>query len=181
MRDEDFDIFEDKENFIIYKITNKEQRNPDISNLQTKKEILQLVNQKNKFDYNKKLLDEIRDKKFTETNFEQLGKDKIQSITINSINDNKKFEINSIKMLYSLPINTITLINDDDDKIYLAKIKNFVDLKLDANSKDYDLSINKENTRMRTSILQSYDLFLNDKYNVNINQIAINNVKNLFQ
>ena len=104
MRDEDFDIFEDNENFIIYKITNKEQRNPDISNLQTKKEILQLVNQKNKFDYNKKLLDEIRDKKFTETNFEQLGKDKIQSITINSINDNKKFEINSIKMLYSLPL-----------------------------------------------------------------------------
>jgi peptidyl-prolyl cis-trans isomerase D len=29
--------------------------------------------------------------------------------------------------------------------------------------------------------LQSYDLFLNDKYSVNINQTAINNIKNLFQ
>ena len=31
------------------------------------------------------------------------------------------------------------------------------------------------------NILQSYDLFLNDKYSVNINQTAINNIKNLFQ
>ena len=40
---------------------------------------------------------------------------------------------------------------------------------------------NKENTRIRNDILKSYDLFLNKKYNVNINKIAINNVKNLFQ
>ena len=32
-------------------------------------------------------------------------------------------------MLYSLPINTITLINDEEDKIYLAKVKNFKDVQ----------------------------------------------------
>ena len=28
-------------------------------------------------------------------------------------------------MLYSLPINSFTLINDEDNKIYLAKVKNY--------------------------------------------------------
>ena len=84
-------------------------------------------------------------------------------------------------MLYSLPINTITLINDEEDKIYLAKIKNFKDVNLNKDSEDYKLFIKKENTRMRNSILQSYDLLLNAKYNVITNQVAIDNVKNLFQ
>ena len=79
-----------------------------------------------------------------------------------------------------MPADSFTLINDDKDKIYLAKIKNFVEIKLDRESDDYKSYIDKENTRIRKSILQSYDNFLNDKYNVNINQLAINNVKNLF-
>ena len=86
-----------------------------------------------------------------------------------------------MQLLYSLPINTFTLINDEEDKIYLAKIKNFNDIDLDKNSDKYKLFINKENTRLRSSIIKSYDLLLNDKYNVVINQIAINNVKNSFQ
>ncbi len=84
-------------------------------------------------------------------------------------------------MLYSLPVNSFTLINDEKNKIYLAKIVSFNDVLLDTTSKEYKLFINKENTRIRNSILGSYDLFLNNKYNVNINQTALNNVKNLFQ
>ena len=83
-------------------------------------------------------------------------------------------------MLYSLPTDTFTLINDEKDKIYLAKIKNFSDLDVDKNSENYKSFINKENTRIRNNILKSYDLLLNEKYSVNINQIAIDNVKNLF-
>ena len=180
VRNNNFDIFEDGENFIIYEIKKKEERKPDLNDPQTKDEIIKLIVQKNKFDYNKNLLEQIRDKKFTEKNFLQLGNENIQSLTLNSVKDNKTFTIDSIKMLYSMPADSFTLINDDKDKIYLAKIKNFVEIKLDRESDDYKSYIDKENTRIRKSILQSYDNFLNDKYNVNINQLAINNVKNLF-
>ena len=180
VRNNNFDIFEDGENFIIYEIKKKEERKPDLNDSQTKDEIIRLIVQKNKFDYNKNLLEQIRDKKFKEKDFLQLGNEKIQSLTLNSVKDNKKFTIDSIKMLYSMPADSFTLINDDKDKIYLAKIKNFLEIKLDRESDDYKSYIDKENTRIRKSILQSYDNFLNDKYNVNINQLAINNVKNLF-
>ena len=62
-----------------------------------------------------------------------------------------------------------------------TKIKDYNDVKLQLDTKDYDQYLKKENTRIRKSILQSYDLFLNKKYKVDINQVTLNNVKNLFQ
>ena len=180
-RNSKFDIVESEDNFVIYEIQNIQEKKPDINDPKTKNEILELVIQKNKFDYTRKLLEKIKDKKYSENDFLELGKNNIQSLTLNSVKDNKKFEINSVAMLYSLPISSFTLISDEKDKIYLAKIKKYNDVKLDKNTENYKLFISKENTQIRNSILKSYDYFLNDKYNVNINQIAINNIKNLFQ
>jgi len=181
VRNNSFDIFENKENFIIYKIENLEKKKPTLDDDQTKKEILELVAQKSKFDYNKNLLEKIQNKEFTEQDFLNLGKDQIQSLKLNSIKDNNKFEINSVQMLYSLPLKSITLINDENNNIYLAIINNYDDLDEEINPKDYEKFSSKENTEIRNNILKSYDLFLNQKYNVDINQVAINNVKNLFQ
>jgi peptidyl-prolyl cis-trans isomerase D len=181
VRANNFDIFENNENYVIYKIENLEMKKPDLSDDQTKKEILELVTQKNKFDYNRSLLEKIRGKNFTEEDFVNLGTNEIQSLKLNSIKDNKKFEINSVQMLYSLPLKSITLINDENDNIYLAKINSYDNADLQLSSEDYDQYSSKENTRIKNGILKTYDLFLNQKYNVDINQAAINNVKNLFQ
>ncbi len=181
VRNKNFDIFENKENFIIYKIESLEQKKPDINDVQTKNEIKELIIQKDKFDFNRKLLEQIRDDKFNDDDFLNLGKDKIQSLKFNSIKDNNVFEINSVKMLYSLPSNSYTLINDESNDIYLAKIKNYDDLESKLDAKEYEQFFIKENTKIRNHMLKSYDLFLNTKYNVNINQTSINNIKNLFQ
>ena len=181
VRANNFDIFENSENYVIYKIENLEMKKPDLNDDQTKKEILELVTQKNKFDYNRSLLEKIRDRSFTEEDFINLGTNEIQSLKLNSIKDNKKFEINSVQMLYSLPLKSITLINDENDNIYLAKINSYDNANLQISSEDYDQYSSKENTRIKNGILKTYDLFLNQKYNVDINQAAINNVKNLFQ
>ena len=181
LRNNNFDIFEIDENYVIYKIENLENKDPDINDTQTKKEILELVFQKNKFDYNRNLLEQIKNKRFNEIDFLKYGKEKIQSLTLNSIKDNKKFEINSVKLLYALPLNSFTLINDENNNVFLAKVKNYDDINLELNTNEYNQFSDKKNTQIRNDILKSYDVFLNDKYNVNINQIAINNIKNLFQ
>ena len=54
-----------------------------------------------------------------------------------------------------------------------------LDLKKDTD--EFKSYIAKENTNIRNAILKSYDIFLNTKYKVNVNQKTINNVKNLFQ
>ena len=181
VRNNNFDIFENKDNYVIYKIENIEQKKPDLNDNQIKKEVVELISQKNKFDYNRGLLEKIQNKEFTEDDFLNLGKDQIKSIKLNSIRDNNTFEINSVQMLYSLPSNSFTLINDENDNIYLAKVKDYDDMTKQMEQKDFEKFLSKENTKIRNDILKSYDLFLNKKYNVDINQTAINNVKNLFQ
>jgi peptidyl-prolyl cis-trans isomerase D len=181
VRNNDFDIFEEGENYIIYKIESLKKKKPNLNDNQIRKEIIELVVQKNKFDYNKNILEKIKNKKFTKQDFLELGKDQIQSLKFNSIKDNNKFEINSVQMLYSLPLDSFTLINDDDKNIYLAKINNYDEINIEMNSEDFEKFSNKENMEIRNNILKSYDLLINQKYNVDINQVAINNVKNLFQ
>ena len=90
-----------------------------------------LIFQKEKFEYNRLLLDKISNKKFKNEDFLKMGQNVIETIQLNSIKDNKKFEINAVELLYTLPVNSFTLINDDKDNIYLTKIKKFNDKAVD--------------------------------------------------
>ena len=177
----EFDIIEYEDNYIIYKINKTEERTPDINDQELKNEILELVFQKNKFDYNSKLISRINEKKFSDTDFQKMGNNKIQSLLLNSIEDNKKFEINSVELLYSMPINSFTLISDEKNNIYLAKIKKLSVKSIDTNDKKLKEYSLKQNTNNKNSILKTYDLLLNSKYNVKMNQKTIERVKNFFQ
>ena len=181
LRNIEYDIFENGDEYVLYKIDNIEQRTPDISDEQTKKEIIQLVFQKNKFDYNRELLEKIKNKEFTNDNFQKLSDGLMETTKLNSIKDNKKFDINAVEILYSLPVNSFTLINDEKNNIYLAKIKKFQNNLTDTDSKKMKDYIDKHNSKSKNTLLKSYDLLLNDKYNVVLNQKTIERVKNFFQ
>ena len=93
----------------------------------------------------------------------------------------KTFEINAVEVLYTLPINSFTLINDEKNNIYLAKIKGFEnDLNINNNDKIREYT-NKQNSNVKNTMLKSYDLYLNSKYKVDLNQKTIERVKNYFQ
>ena len=176
-----FDIIEHENNYIAYKINKAEKRTPDLNDPELKQEILELVFTKNKFDYNSKLLTKINNKKFNNVDFLKLGENKIKSLILNSIKDNKKFEINSIELLYSMPVNSFTLISDEKKNIYLAKIKNVQIQNTNANDKKFEEYSLKQNTNNKNSILKTYDSLLNKKYKVVMNQKTIERVKNFFQ
>ncbi len=78
-------------------------------------------------------------------------------MSISSINDDKVFEINSVKMLYS----NKNLINKEGE--------------------DYKNFVNSEFTNTRKSILAAYDQLLTSKYNIQLNQKTIDRVKNYFK
>ena len=176
----DFDIFELDDDYVLYKIQKNESREPDITNSQTKEEILDLIFQKNKFDYNTNLIEKIKNNEFNDNEFIQMGQQNIKTAQLNSIRDNKKFDINAVKILYSLPINSFTLINDEKENIYLAKIKDYQVELIDNNNEIIDYT-NKQNSNLKNNMLKSYDLYLNSRYNVTLNQKTIERVKNFFQ
>ncbi len=181
LRNIKFDIFESGNNYIIYEVSNIEKKEPDLADKQTKDEVLQLVLAKEKFDYNRNLLAKINNKKFKDNDFINMGNGNIESIKLNSIKDNKKFEINAVEILYSLPINSFTLINDEENNIYLAKVKRFQNTIADNNSNEFQEYTDKQNSNTKNTLLKSYDLFLNSKYDVVLNQKTIERVKNFFK
>ena len=180
LRNNKFDIFENENDYILYKIDNIENREPDLNDNQIKDEVISLITEKNKFEYNNDLLTKIQNNDFNEQDFLNMGKNEIKKIRLNSVRDNKKFDINAVELLYSLPVKSLTLINDDKNNIYLAKINGFENPVIDTENDKFKDFISKHKTNNRNSILKSYDLFLNNKYEVNLNQKAIDRIKNNF-
>ena len=174
------DLIESGDNFLLYNIDNQYDRAPDLNDEIIKGEIVELIYQKGKFDYNREIIEEIQKKKFDNSKFEELAGSNKEYSSINSIEDDEFIDINSVKMLYALPVNSFALVNKED-KIYLVKITGTNKNTFNKTDEKYLKFVNSENTNNRKSILQSYDQLLNDKYQVQLNQKTIDRVKNYFK
>ena len=175
------EILEEKGTFIFYHIDKINNKLPSLDNNEFKKQIKNLLFQKEKFEFNKKILDQITKKKFDQLSFDNLGKSEIKSIKLNSIKDDKKFEINSVEILYSLPINTFTLVADTKNNVFVAKIIDYEEQNILQNSDEFNQITIEANAKDKNILLKSYDFLLNDKYKVVINQKTLDRVKNYFR
>ena len=175
------EILEEKGTFILYHIDKINNKLPSLDNNEFKNQIKNLLFQKEKFEFNKKILDQITKKKFDQLSFDNLGKSEIKSIKLNSIKDDKKFEINSVELLYSLPINTFTLVADTKNNVFVAKIIDYEEQNILQNSDEFNQITIEANAKDKNILLKSYDFLLNDKYKVVINQKTLDRVKNYFR
>ncbi len=174
-------LVENGDNFLLYKINKEYDKSPNLNDDKTKTELVELIYQKGKFDFNRKILEEIQNKKFNDSKFKDLGSNNLLNIEIDTINDDSMFDINSIKILYTLPVNSFTLINDKDNNIFLAKIADSKKNFFNKSDEEYVKFAKNQNTDNRKSILQSYDQLLNNKYQVKVNQKSVDRVKNYFK
>ena len=174
-------LLENNNDYILYNIDNVITKSPDLTNEQSLSDMKKLVFEKNKFDFNRKILEEINNKSFNQAKFDELGSEISESITLNSIKDNKKFNINSVRVLYSLPVGSFTLISDDQNNIYLSKNESLSNEAIDYESPEYKSFAATQLSNDRKNILQSYDTFLNDKYTVDVNKQTLERVKNYFK
>ena len=180
-RSEKIDLIESGDNFLLYNIEKEYDRAPDLSDKKIETEVRELVYQKGKFDFNRKIIEEIQNKKFDNAKFNELVGYNKEYGSINSVNDNKLFEINSVKMLFALPINSFALVNSSENKIYLVKTIGSNKNLFNKEDEDYKNFANNEFTNTRKSILAAYDQLLTSKYQVQLNQKTIDRVKNYFK
>ena len=175
------DLIESGDNFLLYNIKKEYDRTPDLNDQTIKSEIIELIYQKGKFDYNRKLLEEIQNNKFNNTRFEELSKLDTRFMTIKSIKDDDVFEINSVKLLYSLPVNSFTLVNNSENRIFLVKITSSNNNQFNKSDNNYLEFVKNENTNNRKNILQTYEQLMNTKFQVQLNQKTLDRVKNYFK
>ena len=180
-REDKIEILEDNGSFIFYQIDNINTKLPSLDDKKFVEQIKNLLFQKEKFTFNKDILDQLDKKKFNQTSFYELANGEIEKIRLNSIKDINMFEINSVKILYSLPINTFTLISDSKENIFIAKVKSYEDINISENSKKFNAVSNEASAQNRNGILKSYDYLLNSKYKVIVNEKTLDRVKNYFR
>ena len=177
-------LIEENEFFVLYEIKKINKILPNLDDQNFRNKITEILYQKSKYDYNFRLISDINNKKFDENNFTKLSNDNsvaVEQIQLNSIEDNDKFDINSVKLMYALPINSFTLISDQEQNIYLAKVIKLNQRNIVKNSDEYTNYNNQTNKKMRDNMYLSYDFLLNKKYKVKINQKTLERVKNYYR
>ena len=174
-------LIDENEFYVLYQINKINKILPNLDNKTFKNKVTRILYEKNKFEYNQKLLNEINDKKFNQTTFDKLANGKIENIILKSINDNNKFSAASIKLLYAQPINSFTLIFDEKTDVFVAKIQKLYTNDISKGSKEFLNYREQANIIIRDSMYSSYDNILDEKYNVTINQKTLERVKNYFR
>ena len=181
--DENFGIIDEGDYFVIFKIKNIATKVPSLNDVGFENEIRNFLFNKNKFEYNKKILKLINEGKFQESDFKKIAtkNTKIEKLLLDSSKDIKKFSSESIELVYSLPEKSFALVADSEKNIYLLRI---IDQKISNISKDSELKniyLLESNNEIKKKIFQSYDTNLNSKYDIKINEKTLERVKNYFR
>ena len=181
--DENFGIIDEGDYFVIFKIKNIVTKVPSLNDVGFENEIRNFLFNKNKFEYNKKILKLINEGKFQESDFKKIAtkNTKIEKLLLDSSKDIKKFSSESIELVYSLPEKSFALVADSEKNIYLLRI---IDQRISNISKDSELKniyLLESNNEIKKKIFQSYDTNLNSKYDIKINEKTLERVKNYFR
>ena len=174
-------LIDNNDHYLLFKINNVKNRLPDINSNQFREEINSILRSQFKFEYNKKLLDDIQNKilKYDDLN-NFTNSNGVENLSISSVNDNTIFSVDAIKLIYSLPEKSFVLINDPLNNIYLAYIKKIENVEQIAQTdlKNYLL---KSNSEIRDTLYSSYDIYLSEKYEIKVFQNTIERLKNNFR
>ena len=95
--------------------------------------------------------------------------------------DNTIFNVDSVKLIYQMPINSFSLITDDENNIYISKILGEKNELLDEKSNNFNKYFIKSNNLLKNKMYTSYDFYLNNKYKIKINEKTLERVKNYFK
>ena len=176
-------VIDESDFFVIYEITKIENRIPNVDDTNFVNQVKQFIFNKNKFEFNKKILKKINDNNFFNSDFNKLvsGKNKIEKMLIKSKNDVEKFSSESLEVIYSLPIKSFALVADNEKNIYLVKILNHKVDKILENNELKNIYYIEANNLIKDKIFQTYDVYLNSKYTIKINEKTLERVKNYFR
>ena len=172
-----------KNNFYIVEVTNQKNMLLTLEDKNLKDTIKAQIDIMHKITENKKIIDSIKNKKFTKLNMTNMATEnnlEIKIDNINGINDEKILSKDMVKKIYNHSENEIFLITDNIfKKNYLINIEK--DIKPNKiGNKDIKKYINKANSDYASGVYKSYDKFINTKYKIDINEKVLERLKNSF-
>tara|TARA_B100000029_G_scaffold371550_1_gene365501 strand:+ start:1336 stop:2784 length:1449 start_codon:yes stop_codon:yes gene_type:complete len=175
-------LIENEKQFFITELNKTEKIQKTLDNESVRANILRNLKNENKRKFISEIVSKINKKSFVKTDFDKLAIDEnitIKKITIENLNDNKTLENDLIKHIYDFPEKNIIAVNDinlsQSYLIYIDKIEN-VTLKEDAGEYEKYLSLSKG--KITNALYNTYDNYIKNKYEIDVNYQTLDIVKN---
>ena len=156
----------------------------DKDNKEVRESIKAQINIENKINKNRELAQNITNKKFTRSQMDVFAKQNdltIETATLTKLEGNNIFSPGVIKRIFETDDKSINLITDNmlkDNFIIYSKDTKLPKIK--KQNQDFDNFKLKAKLRLANNIYNVYDLSLNRKYDVEINDKTLNRIKNSF-
>ena len=171
--------------YYLAEIYNEEKRNRPMSDPEVLEALNAQLSFQNKIENNASLVKDISLGAFNNDNFKKFANDNglsLKDYKISNLKQNDVFDdglIKSILLTNDGEINLIT--NNTLKKSFLISTKKTEYKTLDISSNEFEKYEAKARLNLINKIYQTYDENINKKYKVELNQRAVDRVKNSFQ
>ena len=178
------ELIETKNKYYIAEVAKINKISGNLNDQNVTKAITSQIKFKNKVNNNMSLAKKISSGNFKKQDFENFAKKNniaIKSKKLKNLKDKGPFNEEIIKRIFQLKDNDINLISDRKfEKNFLIQVEKTSYKKLDKSSPDYERYKSQAKVNLSNSIYFAYDRNINNKYEIEINNKAIDRLKNSF-
>jgi len=173
-------LIELKGEYFVVNIIKTANIQKEVSDSSVKKNILANLEKKITRKFISEIIVKLNKNNFKKNDFDKIAADEkvsVNKLVIKNKNDNKNFNKDLLSQIYSLPEKTISVVAniglDESFLVYIDKIQNTAIIQ---NSDKYNEYFKLSKARMVNSLYITYDNYLKNKYNININYEALDNI-----
>ena len=177
-------VMEYESKFFILEVLKTENIQREAENENVKESIKQKLTMKIKRKLISEIISKLNQDNFIKSDFNKLSKDKkvpIQKITLDNLNDNRILKNELVNQIYAFPEKKIIILNDigltENFLVYIDKIEN---TSIDEKSNEYEKYLKLSKIRVTNELFNTYDIYIKEKYKIDINYKALNTVKSYF-
>ena len=178
-------ITQNIEDYFVIEIIKTENVQKNMNDVIVQKDIKDKLVKKYKTKLISELINKINDNKFTEKNFYEFSKNKnikVKEVKINNVDDIKILNKTIVKQIYKHPNKKVILAGSKNlEEIFLIYINSVENVSLTDNSKRLDEYLIRSKVNLINSLYGTYDIYLKNKYPIEINYNVLDNIKDYFQ
>ena len=177
-------LIENNDKYFLLEVIKTEKIIKKFEDKEVKNKIILDLKNKTRRGLISQIISKINSKNFLKSDFNKLSKDenvKIQQISIKDLNDDNILNKGIISQIYNYPEKSIIVVHDMKlSKNFLVYIDLIEDDKINKKSDKYDEYLNLSKITITTNLFNTYDNYIKQKYNIDINYKALDSVKNYF-
>ena len=183
--DEPTIMTEYEDEYYIVELVKMENIEKKVTDVSVNKKIVEELKKIKKRKKISKIISKINSNKFNKEDFYAFSSKEnatIKNIYLKSLNDENNLKLELVNQIYSAPENKVIVVSDIFlSNAFLVYVKEIKNKNIEKNAKDFDTYFNLSKTELMSSLYNSYDVYLKNKYKIDINYKALDQIDNYFR